>query len=274
MKESLDNFARFPDFCAKIELKNSTCDDLFPCACGERPSFDEFKEYCKTHLRLDLRNSRHANFMIILWSRLESCNWLTSKGKRPKSWKSLTDAYNGILLQTIPINKAKRNTEQYMPYYNIKTSDEEYPENGRHYVCYTDGSCDNVKSKAGGSAYIIIKDGEIVKMKSHGSLCTTNNRMELLAIISAVNSCPDNACVDVYTDSKYCIYVLSKETAPQINKDLYELYKKCSAHVEGIRFHWVRGHNGDKYNEMADDMAYGAYCDVCDEYHFKKMTRH
>lgn len=270
MIESLDNFARNSSSCAKKSAL-----DLFPCACGERPSQDEFKEYCKIHLRLDLRNSHHRKFMQALWERLESCNWLTAKGKLPKSWKSLADAHNGVLSQTFRIQKAeKRSTSQYVPYLSLETSDEEFPENGRHYVCYTDGSCDNVKSKAGGSAYIIIKDGEIVKMKSHGSLCTTNNRMELLAIISAVNSCPDNACVDVYTDSKYCIWVLSKETAPQINEDLYELFKKCSAHVEGVRFHWVKGHNGDKYNEMADDMAYGAYCDICDEYHFKKMTRH
>ena len=270
MIESLDNFARNSSSYAKKSAL-----DLFPCTCGERPSLGGFQEYCEKHLRLDLTNPRHRRYMIALWDRLEECNWLTSKGKRPKSWRSLTDAHNGILLKTFPINRAERkDNEECMPFYNIRTSDEEYPENGRHYVCYTDGSCDNVKSKAGGSAYIIIKDGEIAKMKSHGSLCTTNNRMELLAIISAVNSCPDNACVDVYTDSKYCIWVLSKETAPQINEGLYELFKKCSAHVEGVRFHWVKGHNGDKYNEMADDMAYGAYCDICDEYHFKKMTRH
>lgn len=271
MIESLDNFARFSDFCAKNQRKKSTC-DLFPCACGERPSLGEFQEYCEKHLRLDLTNPRHKRYMITLLDRLEECNWLTSKGKRPKSWKSLTDAHNGILLQKFPINRTEK---KYAPsYLSLETSEEEYPENGRHYVCYTDGSCDNVKSKAGGSAYIIIKDGEIIKMKSHGSLCTTSNRMELLAIISAVNSCPDNACVDVYTDSKYSIWALSKETASQINEDLYELYKKCSAHVEGVRFHWVKGHNGDKYNEMADDMAYGAYCDICDEYRFEKMTRH
>ncbi len=274
MIESLDNFARFSDFCAKNQLENSAR-DLFSCAyvMGEHPSFGEFKKYCRLHLRLSVRE--HKEYIIALWNDMEDCRWLKKNGKPAKDWRTLVNVHNGILLRKYNIQrKERKDPNTYMPYFGLETAEEEYPENGRHYVCYTDGSCDNVKSKAGGSAYIIIKDGEIVKMKSHGSPSTTNNRMELLAIISAVNSCPDNACVDVYTDSKYCIYVLSKKTAPQINKDLYELFKKCSAHVEGVRFHWVKGHNGDKYNEMADDMAYGAYCDICDEYHFKKMTRH
>ena len=48
---------------------------------------------------------------------------------------------------------------------------ESFPDNGMNYVAYTDGSCDNhSKYKAGGSAYIVLKDGEIVKMKNHGRL--------------------------------------------------------------------------------------------------------
>ena len=60
---------------------------------------------------------------------------------------------------------------------------------------------------------------------------------------------------------------------PKINGDLYELYKKCSASVKGVRFHWVKGHDGNRYNEMADDMAYGAYCSICDEYNIEKARR-
>lgn len=248
--------------------------DLFSSICGERPSFDEFKAYCKQHLRLSPR--QHKKYIIALWNDMEDCRWLKKNGQPAKNWRTLVNAHNGILISKYNIQRIeKRNVETYMPYYSVETSDEEYPENGRRYICYTDGSCDNVHSRAGGSAYIIIKDGEITKMKSRGMLNTTNNRMELLAIISAVNSCPERACIDVYTDSKYSIWVLTGRTAPKYsNADLYELFKKCSAHVEGVRFHWVKGHDGNKYNEMADDMAYGAYCAICDEYHIEKMSRH
>ena len=144
-----------------------------------------------------------------------------------------------------------------------------------HYVAYTDGSCDNNSAtKAGGSAYVLIKDGEVVRVKNHSQLNTTNNRMELLAIISAVNACPDGACIDVYTDSKYSILTLEKSYKPCINGDLWELYQKLSRHVAGVRLHWVKGHNGDHYNEMADEMAYGAYCEICDKYGIKKSNRH
>ena len=98
--------------------------------------------------------------------------------------------------------------------------------------------------------------------------------MELLAIISAVNACPDGACVDVYTDSKYSILTLEKKYKPDTNGDLWELYQKHSRHVPGVRLHWVKGHNGDHYNEMADEMAYGAYCEICDKYGIKKSNRH
>lgn len=249
-----------------------TENDLFSANYGEHPSFDEFKTYCKQHLRLSPR--KHKEYIIALWNDMQDCRWLKKNGKPAKSWQSLVNAHNGILIGKYNIQRTeRRSSETHMPFYNIETSDEEYPENGKHYICYTDGSCDNLRSRAGGSAYIIIKDGEITKMKCRGMLNTTNNRMELLAIISAVNSCPEGSCIDVYTDSKHSIWFLTQEHMPKINGDLYELYKKCSAPVEGVRFHWVKGHDGNRYNEMADDMAYGAYCSICDEYNIEKARR-
>ena len=74
------------------------------------------------------------------------------------------------------------------------------------YEAYTDGSCDNLSPYGeGGSAYIILKDGIIIKESKKGFVGTTNNRMEMLAIISAVKSVPKGATLTVYTDSQYCI---------------------------------------------------------------------
>lgn len=142
---------------------------------------------------------------------------------------------------------------------------EEFPDNGMHYIAYTDGSCDNLSiHKAGGAGYVILKDGEIIKMKNKGFLNTTNNRMEMLAIISVCNSLPEGAYVDIYTDSQYAIGAFIR--GGKMNQDLMELFCKSSYHLAGVRFHWVKGHSGNEYNEMADDLAFSAYREICEEY--------
>lgn len=71
------------------------------------------------------------------------------------------------------------------------------------YIAYTDGGCQNTSVYGeGGSAYLIIHRGEVVKTASKGFLYTTNNRMEMLAIISAVCSVPEGSDLTVYSDSK------------------------------------------------------------------------
>lgn len=158
---------------------------------------------------------------------------------------------------------------------NAVVSEDDILNTDKHYVCYTDGSCDNIKQPhAGGSSYIVLKDEEIVHVKSCGFLKTTNNRMEMLAIISAANYCPEDSIVDIYSDSQYAINVLSGTWKHKTNADLYHLFLKCSRHLRSIRFFWVKGHNGDRYNEMADELAYGAYCKKCEQYGIKPSSRH
>lgn len=201
-------------------------------------------------------------------------HWLKNNGEPPKDWKAMVNSRNAIVMKRLGKTKSdiKKGAREKTI---INEIEEEFPDNSMHYIAYTDGSCDNLsKERAGGSAYVILKNGEIARIKNHGQLNTSNNRMELLAIISAVNACPKGAYVDIYTDSQYCILVLSKSYKPKKNPDLYELFKKCAAHVAGVRFHWVKGHDGNKYNELADQLAYGAYCDICDQYNIEKTKRH
>lgn len=238
------------------------------------PTREEFDEYVTSKMKLDDKDWADS-----IWKLATKVGWRKKNGEAPNHWHSLVSAYNGVLL--VKLGRKPHLLEKMpkiVPKHEktiINEIEEEFPDNGMHYVAYTDGSCDNYsQTKAGGAAYIILKDGEIVKMKNNGQLNTSNNRMELLAIISAVNACPDGSFIDIYTDSQYCILVLSKSYKPKKNPDLYELYKKCADHVGGVRFHWVKGHDGNTYNELADQLAYGAYCDICDQYNIEKTKRH
>lgn len=134
------------------------------------------------------------------------------------------------------------------------------------YDCWTDGSCNNLSLKGeGGAAYIVLRDGVEVRRASKGLTNTTNNRAEMLAIISAVNWCPVGVTINVHTDSKYCIgSFMRKGTLKDElkNKDLIRLYRKVSAGKQVI-FDWVKGHNGNTYNEIVDQMANGEYRKVC-----------
>lgn len=139
------------------------------------------------------------------------------------------------------------------------------------YECWTDGSCDNVSShRAGGAAYIVVNadSGEIERVRTYRRLGTTNNRMEMLAVISAVNYCPEGSQITIHTDSKYTIkmfqYTNWQPSLTTKNVDLISLYRKvCKG--KNVRFDWVKGHNGDDMNEQADALAFHAYERVLEE---------
>lgn len=124
------------------------------------------------------------------------------------------------------------------------------------YIAYTDGGCQNTSVYGeGGSAYLIIHKGEVVKTASKGFLYTTSNRMEMLAIISAVCSVPEGSDLIVYSDSKYAINVFSGIWKPKKNRDLIIKYNERVKTLSSVYFRWIKGHNGDKYNELVDSMC-------------------
>ena len=131
----------------------------------------------------------------------------------------------------------------------------------QQFIAYTDGSGDNLNPhRPGGSAYIILdSDGNVVKKKSKGFMGVTNNKMELLAIVSVVNSLPSNTTVTIHTDSQYCILAINSKR-PQKNLNLLAMFHRIVAekHLK-VSFNWVRGHSGNKYNEECDRMANEEY---------------
>lgn len=130
------------------------------------------------------------------------------------------------------------------------------------YDCYTDGSCNNLSAnKEGGAAYLIFLNGKEILRRSKALIHTTNNRAEMLAIISAVKRCPIGADIIIHTDSKYAIFSFGhrKRISDSVkNSDLIHLYRKEAAQKK-VTFEWVKGHNGDRYNEIVDSMANGEY---------------
>lgn len=138
-------------------------------------------------------------------------------------------------------------------------------------VIYTDGS--TVKNPGtGGWAYIILKNTEIISRGAGKEDNTTNNRMELMAVIQSLQEFKSEfACeLKVITDSKYVqnAFVqgwLAKwkrngwktNLGPVKNQDLWtSLDLLVSRHR--ITWEWVRGHSGDTYNDMVDKLAYAA----------------
>lgn len=136
----------------------------------------------------------------------------------------------------------------------------------KHYVCYTDGSCDNIKPPhVGGAAYYILHEFREWKQRAAGFVNTTNNRMEMLAIISAVNTCPAGAYVDIYSDSQYAIQAFHLDYRPGKNVELLEKFVDVCEGKSGVRSFWVKGHDGNYWNEKADELAFQAYADKCKE---------
>ena len=130
----------------------------------------------------------------------------------------------------------------------------------KSYVAYTDGSNDNNNPKRpAGAAYVVLDcDGKELHRASKGFLNKTNNYVELMAIISAVNWIPQGASVVVYSDSQYAINVLSGHYRPKANIDLVNMFFEVSRGKE-VFFQWVKGHNGNKWNEIVDKMANAEY---------------
>ena len=122
------------------------------------------------------------------------------------------------------------------------------------YLAYTDGSCSYGGLGNGSAAYIVIQNGVIVHRASKAFANTTSNRMEMLAIISAVNYVPEGSEIIVVTDSKYAMNIFNGSWNPTKNFDMIDLFNRVSENKK-VTIKWVKGHSGNKYNEMVDNMA-------------------
>jgi ribonuclease HI len=123
---------------------------------------------------------------------------------------------------------------------------------------YTDGSC-NPNPGLGGYAWIAL-DG---RLHAGGETKSTNNRMELMAVIHAIESNADRDLV-IYSDSQYVINGATKwyrgwlrnnwKDGTVANRDLWERLLAALSKTN-VKFEWVRGHSGNPMNEAVDELA-------------------
>lgn len=118
---------------------------------------------------------------------------------------------------------------------------------------YTDGSCLKNPNGPGGWAVCILED-DIEYYLSGNNSSTTNNRMELTAIIEAISCIKANLECKIYTDSQLCINCATGKWKRNANLDLWSEYDNVSKN-KNINYEWIKGHNGNKYNEIVDKMA-------------------
>ena len=130
---------------------------------------------------------------------------------------------------------------------------------------YTDGACLGNPGPGGWAALIIDNNQE--KILSGNNEMTTNNRMELLAVIKALESINHHLEITIYTDSKYVINGITSwikkwktndwknsSKTPVKNIDLWKILD-VSSQKKKIKWVWVKGHSGNTYNDKVDEIA-------------------
>jgi len=122
-------------------------------------------------------------------------------------------------------------------------------------VIYTDGSC-MPNPGPGGYGFVVLptKIDPIEWHVSGGEYSTTNNRMELTAVIEALKFCHDKSNLTIYSDSMYVINCAKGKWKRKKNIDLWEKYNIESKNKD-IEWIWVKGHSNDYYNEIVDTLA-------------------
>lgn len=133
---------------------------------------------------------------------------------------------------------------------------------------YTDGSC--LGNPGPGGWAFVATDGKNIAERSGAEANTTNNRMELMAVIRALNAAKKHTELEIHTDSQYVKNGMESwiknwkknnwrtaDKKPVKNQDLWMELDAAAATVK-IHWHWVKGHAGHEMNERVDELARSA----------------
>ena len=132
---------------------------------------------------------------------------------------------------------------------------------------YTDGACSGNPGKGGWGAVLIYSDRDEEKYLSGADPLTTNNKMELTATIESLKAIKKPSEINLYTDSQYVkngisLWIINWKNngwktankKPVANQELWiELDRIVQFH--NVNWFWVKGHSGNHYNEIADQLA-------------------
>ena len=135
----------------------------------------------------------------------------------------------------------------------------------KHVTIYTDGACSGNPGPGGWGA--ILQYGSAEKEMSGGEHQTTNNRMELLGVINALQALREPCVVDLYTDSQYICNAINqhwlagwkkagwKRKGGELkNPDLWQTLDQL-LQTHQVSFHWVKGHADNEFNNRCDRLA-------------------
>lgn len=139
-------------------------------------------------------------------------------------------------------------------------------ESAMNVTIYTDGACSGNPGPGGYGAVLMY--GQHKKELSGGDPNTTNNRMELMGVITALKALNRPCQVDLYTDSQYVVNAIEKGWAKKwqangwmrnkkdkaLNPDLWQTLLEL-LELHQVKFHWVKGHAENPYNNRCDELA-------------------
>lgn len=131
------------------------------------------------------------------------------------------------------------------------------------YKAYTDGSYQDSVGAGGCASVILDESNKVIKLICNGYKNTTNNRMEIRGVIQVLKYFKEPVDIEIVSDSQYVINSITGSYAKKWleekdfskkNLDLwFELIDLVEFH--NVTFTWVKGHKGDKWNELADTLA-------------------
>jgi len=131
---------------------------------------------------------------------------------------------------------------------------------------FSDGACEG-NPGPGGWAAVWVEDDRIVREECGGDPATTNNRMELAALIAAYRMLPEDAAVTVYSDSQLCVRTVNEWAAtwerrgwkrkggPIANLEQVKQLLGLARRHPRVTLCWIKAHDGSRWNEYADALA-------------------
>ena len=137
---------------------------------------------------------------------------------------------------------------------------------------YTDGAClgNGKKENIGGWSFVVVDGESLIYEECEIELNTTNNRQEITAVLNSLKYCHENDIVDfvIYCDSQYVVtgfmnwmhkwrsngWVRGKPAALIPNYELWKEMYYLRFKFDKVDLRWVRGHNGNQWNEYADEL--------------------